>query len=286
MVPLIATLLSGAFSLASNRSQWNQQQRALAAQKKENEKMREYNMQLAQQQNQWNLEQWQRENEARKQATADERAYNSPSAQKARLMAAGLNPDMMYGQGGVQNTSAAASVAASPEMSAGAPATPMDWSSLANRRTIGDSIMQSLAIRQAEANIKKTEGEAKQAGINADILDKYGLETAELNREKVREELNKLAVEAKSIDLNSTEAQVKHIFFQTYHKEYVENMLQRLTTSTQMSANALKEDIETLALRIAGINAENSRLDRMSKFTTDEWRLVFDVVRALLGGLK
>ena len=59
----------------------------IEAQKRENQLNREYNLMLARQQNQWNLEQWQREND-----------YNSPTSQMARLRAAGLNPDLMYGR--------------------------------------------------------------------------------------------------------------------------------------------------------------------------------------------
>ena len=46
------------------------------------------NERMQQRQNQWNLEQWNRNN-----------AYNHPVAQMQRLKAAGLNPDLMYGQG-------------------------------------------------------------------------------------------------------------------------------------------------------------------------------------------
>lgn len=45
------------------------------------------NERMQQQQNAWNLEMWNRNNE-----------YNSPAAQMQRLQAAGLNPDLMYGQ--------------------------------------------------------------------------------------------------------------------------------------------------------------------------------------------
>lgn len=47
----------------------------------------EANERIQQQQNAWNLEQWHRNNE-----------YNSPAAQMQRLKAAGINPDVMYGQ--------------------------------------------------------------------------------------------------------------------------------------------------------------------------------------------
>ena len=45
------------------------------------------NEEMQQEQNKWNLEQWHRNN-----------AYNSPAAQMQRLKAAGINPDLMYGQ--------------------------------------------------------------------------------------------------------------------------------------------------------------------------------------------
>ena len=48
----------------------------------------QFNAQQAKQANEWNMQQWQRENE-----------YNAPAQQMARLEAAGLNPNLMYGQG-------------------------------------------------------------------------------------------------------------------------------------------------------------------------------------------
>ncbi len=53
------------------------------------------NMKIAKYQNAWNLEQWNRENE-----------YNLPTAQMARLKAAGLNPNLVYGSGGASTTAA------------------------------------------------------------------------------------------------------------------------------------------------------------------------------------
>lgn len=55
----------------------------------------EANIRLASLQNKWNIEQWQREN-----------AYNSPEAQMQRLKQAGLNPNLAYEKGTVNNVSA------------------------------------------------------------------------------------------------------------------------------------------------------------------------------------
>lgn len=54
------------------------------------------NMAIAQSQNQFNYDQWNRENE-----------YNTPSSQLARLKEAGLNPNLIYGNGQAVTTSAA-----------------------------------------------------------------------------------------------------------------------------------------------------------------------------------
>ena len=99
---MIGSAISSLVSGLGNRAQ-------IKAQAKENQKNREYNLMLARLQNQWNLEQWQREND-----------YNSPTAQMARYRAAGLNPDLIYNQ---QNTSAA-----SPELTSGEPAAVQDMS--------------------------------------------------------------------------------------------------------------------------------------------------------------
>lgn len=241
----------------------------LSAQALENSKNRQYNLELAKMQNAWNIEQWNREN-----------AYNSPAAQMERMRQAGLNPDMMYG-GGVSGNLAASS----PSMTSGAPSSPMDFTALGSKRTVGDAILQGLQIEQARANISKTEGEAKQLGMDNDVrkqmIDK-GLILEEMQYDVLKEEWNKLYQQGRQLDYSNSIDELKHSFTQTYKDKIVENWLQKLETSTKLSANELKEDIETLALRIAGVNAENARLDRMSKFTTDEMRLVFDIIRTLL----
>ena len=48
------------------------------------------NIQLAREQREWDLEMWNRQNE-----------YNLPKNQMARLSAAGLNPNLVYGSGSV-----------------------------------------------------------------------------------------------------------------------------------------------------------------------------------------
>lgn len=141
-----AGLISGLFGALGQNIAINKQ---IKAQQEENEKNRTYNFNLAQLQNKWNLEQWNRENE-----------YNSPAQQMARLKAAGLNPDMMY-----QNGTSGLTAASSPSMTAGAPSSPVDMSALGQKRTIGDAIHQGLqdALVGAQIDVMKSEARKNNA---------------------------------------------------------------------------------------------------------------------------
>lgn len=87
-----------------------QQQQAFNAQQAQ--LGRDWSEGMMSQQNEWNLQQWQRENE-----------YNTPAAQRARLEAAGLNAAlMMQGQGNIGMAGSgqpAASPSGSPQASSG-----------------------------------------------------------------------------------------------------------------------------------------------------------------------
>lgn len=111
--------------------------KSLEAQATENQKNRDYNMML------WN----------------QDNAYNSPSAQKGRLQAAGLNADLMYGGSGVQNTS-----------SSPTPSTPMDWSSLANKKSVGASAMEAAQVALLNAQAENLNADTKKKGYEAGIL--------------------------------------------------------------------------------------------------------------------
>lgn len=143
-----AGIISGLFGALGQNIAINKQ---IKAQQEENEKNRTYNFNLAQLQNKWNLEQWNRENE-----------YNSPAQQMARLKAAGLNPDMMY-----QNGTSGLTAASSPSMTSGAPSSPVDMSALGQKRTIGDAIHQGLQDALVGAQIDVMKSEARKNNADA-----------------------------------------------------------------------------------------------------------------------
>ena len=144
-----ATKLTGFGGLASAAGNVLSTGISAIAQHYENKATRAHNLKLAQLQNQWNIEQWERNND-----------YNSPENQVARLKAAGLNPDLLYG-GGIENTSTS-----SPQMTSGAPRTPTDWSSLATINPVGSYLDAQLK----QAQIDKINAETKKTGAETSIL--------------------------------------------------------------------------------------------------------------------
>lgn len=122
---------------------------------------REFNKSMAQYQNAENLKQWNRQN-----------AYNDPSAQMARLKAAGLNPNLVYGTPGAAN---AGNSTSSPQM-AGASAS--GSSNIVQPFDSGAALAAAqIANLNAEARVKNAQAD-KTSGVDTD----YTAAAAELNK--------------------------------------------------------------------------------------------------------
>ena len=152
---MVGALLQGFGSILGSVQQSSNYENALQAQKEENEKNRAYNFMLAQKQNEWNIQQWERANE-----------YNTPLNQMLRLKAAGLNPNLVYGNGAGQSIAAP-----NPQLTSGAPSTPQDMSLFAQRPTIGQVLTQSLNNRLLEAQIKSVESSARKNNAEAGLSE-------------------------------------------------------------------------------------------------------------------
>lgn len=125
---IIGPIVSGAFTLGG-----------LALQQK-------YNKQLADIQNQYNIDMWNRQNE-----------YNSPQAQMQRFSEAGLNPNLIYGQGTNGNsTSAPVQVAPEPVHADKA------MQELGRAFNIQNLMINGAKIRQAIADAKVAEVNAQR----------------------------------------------------------------------------------------------------------------------------
>lgn len=188
-----SAIASIAGNIASNANINNQ----ISEQKRENQRNRDWNLNLAKMQNQWNIDQWNREN-----------AYNTPAAQMARFKAAGLNPDLMYGQ---QNLAAA-----SPEMTAGEGSQPTDVSNLANKRTIGDMMVQASQTRLTNAQAKlaesqadKTDKETEGQGYQNEILKSDAAFRDALNSGTVQ--LNNMSLKVSEKGMQLTDEQITKV---------------------------------------------------------------------------
>lgn len=124
-----------------------------------------YNKKLAEQQNQYNLDMWNLQNE-----------YNSPSAQMRRFQDAGLNPNLIYGQGTNGNASTAPQMV-TPQVPA------IDKQAqeigklfnIANLQLLGANISKANAeadIAREEASIKEVE--SKNAWADYSALQELG----------------------------------------------------------------------------------------------------------------
>lgn len=124
-----------------------------------------YQQQLNREAFQHDVDMWNRQN-----------AYNTPSAQMERLQAAGLNPNLVYGNGGATNTASSAptyNAGSAPDVSSARAAA----ASLANQgfnTALNFKLQQVQAANlQADTELKQTQGQLNQTNNELALLDKY-----------------------------------------------------------------------------------------------------------------
>lgn len=162
----------------------------------ENEKTRQYNLNLAKYQNAENQAQWQREANYNEAMMDKQNAYSSPSAQMARYAAAGLNPNLIYGQSNVSSGINSSSAAGS--MTGGAAATPVDAAATSERHgrqsyssamaDVGRGLM-NLPMYAEEVRAKRLDNQEREIDLWNKQQDKG-----------VREALRRVATDPKSLE--------------------------------------------------------------------------------------
>lgn len=131
------------------------------AQRKENRAQRDWAREMYDLQNQRDIEFWNMQN-----------AYNDPAAQMQRLKDAGLNPNLVYGNG--------ATTSAGPIATHSAPQPNTAPERHENELApLADSIFNYLEVQQRKANISRTEAET-QAISNRDAQQMFENHTREL----------------------------------------------------------------------------------------------------------
>lgn len=172
------SLVSGVFSgIGANK----RQKRAIAAQKAENEAARK-----------WSETMYQQQTADARQNVENERAYNLPSAVKGRMIAAGLNPDMMYGNGAgslidshVADTGSVGNVA------------PADVGQMImSTPTMADSILKGISAMKELAETKNISADtAKKTGelqsIDLDNMVKAATQGAKIENENLTVQLSR-----------------------------------------------------------------------------------------------
>jgi hypothetical protein len=141
---------------------------------------RDWSEEMMSKANQWNLEQWNRENE-----------YNLPENQKARLLAAGINPALA-----MQGASSVGQAASSPaSASAPSPASPSGGSALSlnlQRPDYGTGFaMLSSAVNSYFDNKMKSE-QTEGYGLDNALKAAYGDRAAQLSLGKTESEIDNI----------------------------------------------------------------------------------------------
>lgn len=129
----------------------------------------EQNKELSQYAYDREMQQWERENQANLDFWNMQNAYNSPQAQMSRYQAAGLNPNLIYGQ---SNTADQVTAASSPNYNA----TPMQAeqmqgnSGVGDNFSVGDPLKEYYQILQMQQSLENAEKQGKvlesQANLN------------------------------------------------------------------------------------------------------------------------
>lgn len=226
-------LIGGATSLFAGIRSSKQQQKIIArqieAQRKENEAQRRYNLMLAEKQNKWNIEQWQRNND-----------YNTPSAVMSRLRSAGINPHMYYSKGNAMGGVSTSS----PEMTSGSPAEAVDTSGMLGQSTYGqavqmamDKAVQVASIRKLNADTRLTEQKADTEEYNTDIFQSDAAFRNALNSSTLR--LTGMEIELKGSQKNLTDGQIGML-------RYEAAMLQKQMDKIDQENELMEEQIANL----------------------------------------
>lgn len=285
-VPLIGAATSLFAGIRASKQQQKIVAQQIQAQKEENEANRRYNLMLAEKQNRWNLEQWQRNND-----------YNTPSAVMSRLREAGVNPHMYYSKGNAMGGVSTAS----PEMTAGAPSSPVDTSGLLQQRTYGDAVQKAMEQSLLAASVRKTNAEAGLADqkreteeYNTDIFESDAAFRNALNASSLR--LTDMEIELKGSQKNLTDGQIGMLRYEAallqkqmdkidqenklmeeqilnlseerrsiilkrvLDSELVEAQCKELAAKTHLSYEEARDLAETRAARILNLNTSSQKM--------------------------
>lgn len=251
--------------------------RQLSWQSEENQKARDYNERMVKYQNEENLKQWQRENE-----------YNTLSNQKKRAIAAGMNPDLLYGSGASGGNLAGSS----PQLNAPSYGNPMDFSAVGSQRVISDFVNQAANTAQMVANVKKTNADTEKTKEETEGQKETNrILSSDAN---FRDALNANELTLGNVTITNTKKQGKLTDAQiTNMRESTNNLVKQSEKFSQDIAESMarianlsfEQKIKTIQIRLQEKmnDAEISRIAKQNEMTTvqvQQLKLAFPYVIA------
>ena len=257
-----STAVSGVASGKMNRKSIKYNKWALQEQQKfqseQSQLGRDWSEEMMSKANQWNLEQWNRENE-----------YNLPENQKARLLAAGINPALaMQGASGVGQAASSPSSASAPS-----PASPSGASAPSlnlQRPDYGAGFAQLSSAVNSYFDNKMKFVQSEGYGLDNALKAAYGDRAAQLSLGKTEAEIDNIrASTAKSyadsalINLQAKEKEILNKYLDAGQQlslflkigELATMKSQRELMSSQ-TRKAIAEEIESYA-RSRGLHISN-----------------------------
>lgn len=192
------------------------------------------NLQIAREQNAFNLEQWNRERDFTVDMWSRQNAYNDPSAQKSRLLAAGINPYLANIDAGAAQS--AATPAGSP--AAGATMQPKNFDYIGEG--VNGAVSNYIMMRRADAELQQMDAQnellkqqAKEKSISNLYQDLFW--TAQIDKFKAEAEHSK--------NLSYSEFQ-RHTLFPELYKQAVADTSQKELGVTAMQYQIGLQDIQ------------------------------------------
>lgn len=240
--------------------------------RKANRETNAANMELAKYQNQWNLDQWNREN-----------AYNTPDEQMRRLKQAGINPNLAFSKGTIDNVSASSPTAAPMKLEPYLGNTQDMQSMIANVMT---GLQAFETYKQAQNQTKL--GETQVDYLKADVLNKRA-HTEKLFEEKmglkydnyVKRELRDYNIDMFKLQMDDARANIAlknaqkdvHVLSLSYTQKQMDLISEQIekvkqeTTNLKTTNDLTREHIEREkldnGLRRQGINPNDPILYRI-----------------------
>lgn len=224
---------------------------------RENEKNRAWNSAQAEKANQWSIDQWERNNQ-----------YNAPEAQMQRALAAGLNPDLMYGQ-----SSGGAIASQSPQVTPTSPSSPTSSASFNNLPNYGNVVSSAMQMGLVEAQIEKTKADTQNTDADtSNKISENGIISADA--------LSRAALNEQTLELGKSSVYVNHTVGKMNHKQL--EVMSAHIGSLDAQTNSMYESISTAKAQQMNLNAATMeaqvRTTLMSKqFDMSVRRLVQDI---------